>query len=391
MIYSFKRILTFILVMSEQTDYLNLDDQDIEKLLLELNVFDSKVTDTKNQKKKESKCISCHGTNLFLDHVMKYKVCNDCGVINEEILDDNPNFVNESGSSRYGCPSNFYFPKSALGTKIKAKGYNRISNLQKQGQMPYKEKSLMEVLKRIQARCKKYKISPPIIDNAKNLYKKINDCKHTKGKRKGKTRIMRCINRLSMIAACLFYACKLENEPRSPKEIADIYDLEVKHVNRGCRKFLDYIDLGDCKFKSSTPSDFIERFGSKLDIDEKYIKIAKDMASNITKLKAASTHEPPSVAAGCFLLVSNLYHLGLTKSKISKVFNDLSDVTISKTYRRIYPLHKIILHNKITDMIVERRNNSTNNISINATNLVKKKVYLSDSEETSSETNILQL
>ena len=39
---------------------------------------------------------------------------------------------------------------------------------------------------------------------------------------------MRCINRKSMIAACLFYACKFQNEPRSPKEIADIYSLEIK-------------------------------------------------------------------------------------------------------------------------------------------------------------------
>ena len=55
--------------------------------------------------------------------------------------------------------------------------------------------------------------------------------------------IMRCINRRSMIAACVFHACKLQKEPRSPKEIADIYDLEIRHVNRGCRKFLDYIDI----------------------------------------------------------------------------------------------------------------------------------------------------
>ena len=36
-----------------------------------------------------------------------------------------------------------------VGTKIKCKGYNRISALQKQGQMPYKEKSLMEELYKI--------------------------------------------------------------------------------------------------------------------------------------------------------------------------------------------------------------------------------------------------
>ena len=56
---------------------------------------------------------------------------------------------------------------------------------------------------------------------------------------------MRCINRKSMIAACVFYACKLQKEPRSPKEIADIYSIEIKHVNRGYRKFMEYINTED--------------------------------------------------------------------------------------------------------------------------------------------------
>ena len=51
--------------------------------------------------------------------------------------------------SNYGCPTNYFFPKSALGTKIKCKGYNRLSALQRQGQMPYKEKSLMDELYKI--------------------------------------------------------------------------------------------------------------------------------------------------------------------------------------------------------------------------------------------------
>lgn len=73
---------------------------------------------------------------------------------------------------------------------------------------------------------------------------------------------MICINRRSSIAACLFYACNLQNEMRSPKEIADIYDLDIKHVNRGCRKLCDIIDNNFLfnQIKSSHPINFIERF-----------------------------------------------------------------------------------------------------------------------------------
>ena len=343
--------------MSFEDKYLDLTDDQIDNLLLGVDL--DQPIDSGENCDNPLLCISCKSDKLVIDNAKGYLVCQDCAVINEEFLDKNVEFSNEqNGTSRYGCPSNFFFPKSALGTKISARGYNRVAILQRQGQMPYREKSLLEVLERIQSKCKKYIITQSIIDSAKILYKKVSDCKHTKGKRKGKNMIMRCINRRSMIAACVFYACKLQKEPRSPKEIADIYDLEIKHVNRGCRKFIDYIDLSTIfyEIKSSQSSDFIERFAKKLNIDKQYINVAKDISLNIHKLGLASTHEPPSVAAGCILLVANMYHVDINKKQISDIFG-ISDVTISKTYRKIYPYHKIIMNNKVTDLILEKKNN----------------------------------
>jgi transcription initiation factor TFIIB len=348
----------FILVMMEENDdeqFLNMSEEDIDNLLLGINVCDT-------DKKNINRCTSCQGDNLVTDESQGCDVCMDCGVINMMYLNKNPTFNKDGDDNKmnasYGCPTNYFFPKSALGTKIKCKGYNRISALQRQGQMPYKEKSLMEELFKIQDKCKQYNITQSIIDTAKILYKKVNDSKHTKGTRKGKSRIMRCINRKSMIAACVFYACKLQGEPRSPKEIADIYSLEIKHVNKGYRKFMDYIDINELQQHnaSSKSTDFIKRFASKLDMDERYILIATEISANINKLDLASTHEPPSVAAGCLLLVVNMYSLNINKKQISDVFG-ISDVTISKTYRRIAPFHKIITSNEITDMILEKKQN----------------------------------
>lgn len=349
----------FILVMMEENadeQFLNMSEEDIDNLLLGINVSDN--MDTKNI----NRCISCQGGNLVTDDTQGCDVCMDCGVVNTLYLNKNPTFGKDNDDNKtnasYGCPTNYFFPKSALGTKIKCRGYNRISALQRQGQMPYKEKSLMEELFKIQDKCKQYNITQSIIDTAKILYKKVNDSKHTKGNRKGKSRIMRCINRKSMIAACVFYACKLQGEPRSPKEIADIYSLEIKHVNKGYRKFMDYIDINELQQHnaSSKSTDFIKRFASKLDMDERYINIATEISTNINKLDLASTHEPPSVAAGCLLLVVNMYSLNINKKQISDVFG-ISDVTISKTYRRIAPFHKIITNNEITDMILEKKQN----------------------------------
>jgi transcription initiation factor TFIIB len=378
--------------------YLDMSDEQLDNLLMGVDLDKPiEIPQTK------SACKNCRSTNLVIDNTKGHMVCTDCAVINEEYLDDNPEpLSNDSESnttstnSRYGAPSSFFFPKASLGTKIVSKKYNRLSLIQKQGQMPYKEKSLMDVLETIQSKCKKYNITQSIIDSAKILYKKVSESVHTKGKRKGKNIIMRCINRRSMIAACLFHACKLQRETRSPKEIADIYDLEIKHVNRGCRKFCDIIDSGTLFFqiKSSQSSDFIERFAKKLNIAKQYIDIAKDVSANIHKLDLASTHEPPSVASGCILLVTQHYNIQLSKKQISEIFG-ISDVTISKTYRKLWPYRNILLDNKITDLILERKNATViPNMELTKSNLIvpnsNKTEYLinehSDEQLTESET-----
>ena len=234
-------------INTEFDSYFDMTDNQIDNLLLGVDL-------NKKPEPKKKTCKSCKSEKLVIDNIKGYLVCSECAVINQEFLDENPEFSydddgNSGGSSRYGCPSNFFFPKSALGTKIASKGYNKVTALQIQGQMPYREKSLLEVLERIQSKCKKYGITQTIIDSAKILYKKVNDSKHINGKRNGKNMIIRCINRGSMIAACVFYGCKMQKEPRSPKEIADIYELEIKHVHRGCRKILDYVDLNSIFYK----------------------------------------------------------------------------------------------------------------------------------------------
>ncbi len=331
--------------------YFNISDSDLDNLLFGITLTVDKIDNTR--------CFNCKSNELLIDNIKGNIVCHNCGVINKECIDENPdNMLNDNDTaSRYGAPSSILYPRSCLGTKIV--GNNRLSMLQSQGQMPYKEKSLMEVcLDKIQRKCELYGISQSIIECAKILYKKVSEIVHSKGKRKGKHIIMRCINRRAMIAACLFHACKIQSETRTTKEIADIYDLEIKHVNCGCRKFCDIIDPNTLFFQiqSSKCSDFIERNANKLNIEQKYIDKSIEVANNIHKLDIASTHEPPSIAAGCILLVCEYYHIPLSKKEIAHIFN-ISDVTISKTYNKISKFNKIVLSNTIMNLIMERKNN----------------------------------
>ena len=127
-------------------DLLDLSNEQIDNLLLgfDLNNINN-VNDTTES------CISCKSNKLIIDNSKGYLVCQDCGIINQEFLDKNVDFSGEqTNNSRYGHPTNPFYPQSSLGTKIIAKGYNnRVAILQKQGQMPYKEKSLFIRIKLI--------------------------------------------------------------------------------------------------------------------------------------------------------------------------------------------------------------------------------------------------
>ena len=48
------------------------------------------------------------------------------------------------------------------------------------------------------------------------------------------------------------------------------------------------------------------------------------------------------------------YDNSLSKKYISQIFG-ISDVTISKTFRKIWPYHKILLSNTITNLIIEKK------------------------------------
>jgi len=308
--------------------YFDMNDSDIDNLLMGI-----KLDDVVEDNNKTNMCINCKSLDLLIDNIKSTVICNNCGVVNKEYLDENPEtLANENNTnSRYGAPTSIFFPISCLGTKIV--GNNRLSMLQRQGQVPYKEKSLMDVLDNIQYKCKLHNISQTVIDTAKIYYKKYSEIVHTSGKRKGKPIIMRCINRKSIIAGCLYQACKNNFQLATPKQIADIYDLEIKHVIKGCTKVIEKLpdDIFFTQTKSPQPSDFIHSASKKLNIEAIYINKMMNVAKALYNKggRYITEHEPQSTAAACVVLIIDYYNLLIPIKEITKIYDDISEVTIN--------------------------------------------------------------
>lgn len=307
-------------------------------------------------------CPNCKKKNsLVQDRKEGFVVCNECGIVCDELLDYNPEWrsygEDSTSAGRCGIATNFFFPKSSLSTTIAGSNFNRLKRLHNWGSMPYRERSLYIVLDEICTRCDKHGIKKNIVDDAKLMYKKISEYKHITGKNVGKFIIIRGSNRKSLIAACVFYACKLNGHTRSPKEIAKVFDLKMTEITKGCKKFLQLMKNYNAMYKldSSTPEHFIKRYCNALQIHNKDTEVATIISRNVKKLGLASDHTPPSVAAGSILLMSKINNLSLTKRSISKKFS-ISEVTISKIYKKIEEYRGLLVDTEQTDKIVEMMN-----------------------------------
>ena len=299
--------------------------------------------------KKLNACISCGSTDQIENGKTRNLVCKQCGLNVVDDLDrtfstNNSNADIVSNSSNYNIPINDVFKKRSMGTIIGGRGNSRIKTIHRWGLMPYRERSRKEVFDFLTRTCKKGGLEKSIIDNAHILYMNLSGVKK---KNMDRTIIIRGNNRDSLIAACVYFGCKMQGKPRCPKEIAQMFGLGLTDVTGGCRKFLEIMgdDVSMYNIKSSKAYDYIERCGKLLKLKKKYIDQAIQIVKNIITLDYASDHQPPSVAAGCLLLVVNMNNLDIDKEKISKVFK-ISQVTITKIYEKIIRFKKVITNDE---------------------------------------------
>ena len=143
-------------------------------------------------------------------------------------------------------------------------------------------------------------------------------------------------------------ACKKENVPRTSKEIAEIFNIQLHDMTRGCKKFKELIRINEKEnqFKNynSNPLDYIDRFCSKINLSQK-IKNICEYVSIMIMIKFAhiiNDNTSPSVAALSIFIVCENCNINVSKKNISTNCK-ISEVTISKCYKKIQPFIIFIL------------------------------------------------
>ena len=334
-------------ISTHNNDKLNPDDiWDIYNDLMDDSVINENIKE--DNKKNENKCVddNCNSRDFILDD--GYYVCKECNTIQEKFIDNGAEWryyghedTKTSDPTRCGMPTSELLPELSLGSVIgndfNSKNSWEMYNLRKYqswNSASYKERTLFNITDSISLQASNSGISPSIINEAKLLYKDISELKISRG-----------ANRNGLIASSIYMSCKKNKVPRSAKEIAKIFNISVTTMTKGCKKFHDIMKTN---VVCSKPEDFIMRFCSNLNLEDKYIDLCIHIIDKADEYSIVSESAPPSIATGTIFLVSNLCKLGITKKTISNEC-DISEVTINKCYKKLNTYKKYLIDDEIKE------------------------------------------
>ena len=297
------------------------------------------IFDKMNEKKQieKNKIDCCENSNNYSTY-NGIIICKQCKSMITNIT-DSPEWryygsddSKSNDPSRCGMALNPLLPDSSVGTSIKygsnKSGMYQVKQYQKWTSMTYKERSLFKVFMNITNVCNKNNLSQKIINESKSLYKLISDTKISRGN-----------NRIGIIAACVYFACKNCNVGRSSKEISEIFTIRINILTKGCKNFQNILQLSKDKNRIDISNsilymNFIDRFCNKLNISSKDTKNIKILSKEIEEKNIINDIRPDSFASGCILYYCIKNNINCNKTNISN-FSKISEVTINKCYNKI--------------------------------------------------------
>ncbi len=289
-------------------------------------------------------CERCESNLAFSDEGFLTCTNNKCSIIYKDIVDQSAEWRyygadDNQGSdpTRCGMPINPLLQESSFGCKVLCIGsmsyeMRKIRRYTEWQSMPYKEKSQYDEFQIITIMAQNAGIPKMIIDDAMRYHKKISEYELT----------FRGDNRDGILAASIYISCRINNFPRTAKEIANIFHLDVTSATKGCKNASaiinnlekDVANKDKTSFCKTKPEAFIQRFCSKLNINQELTKLCEFISMKIEKSNIMPENTPHSIAAGVVYFISQICKLNVSKKDIKNI-SEISEVTINKCFKKL--------------------------------------------------------
>jgi len=325
------------------------------------SIFDTDHVELEHLPNSEVECIYDNTASKELDQTSGCNLCSaplmimedgfptctnkQCGLMYKDTLDYSPEWrfygaddKNSADPTRCGNPINPLLQESSFGCKIicahnASYEMKRIRKWTEWQAMPHKEKSLYDEFQFITIMAKNAEIPRIFIDDAMAIHKDISEQKMFRG-----------MNRDGIKAASIYISCRLNGCPRTSHEIAEIFKLDKTSATNGCSMAVNIVsNLGrngntlnasTDDLCSTTPSSFIERYCSRLNMSSELTKLAKFIAIKIEKTACINDNTPHSIAAGIVYFVAQTCNSSISKTDVKQVCG-VSEVTINKCFKKM--------------------------------------------------------
>ncbi|CEM05943.1 unnamed protein product [Vitrella brassicaformis CCMP3155] len=268
-----------------------------------------------------SACVHCGCVELDYSTSRGDLTCTNCGAVLEENAVVNEVSFGESSSGAVHVVGQFV---SASGSRPFSSSIGAF------GQRDQRQATLERGYRRIQQVAGQLRLPQSFIETANRLFMLANQRNFTKGRR---TR--------HVAAACLYTVCRQQEAPQMLIDFADVLETPVKNLGQ---IFMKLIRLLRVSIPLIDPSFFMERFASRLPMDndmdsQKVHKVAATATRLIQAMKRdwICTGRRPTGLCGAALLISARYHgHKIAADDIAKVVR-ISGTTIRK---RLYEFRK---------------------------------------------------
>lgn len=306
-------------------------------------------------------CFMCTAPLMIMED--GFPTCTNtlCGIMYKHTLDYSPEWrfygsedKNAADPTRCGNPINPLLQESSFGCKILCSPnasyeMRRIRKWTEWGAMPHREKSLYDEFQFITIMAQNAGIPRIFIDDAMAIHKDISEQKMFRG-----------LNRDGIKSASIYISCRLNGCPRTAHEIAEIFCLDKTSATTGCSmavNILCNIDRNSEHAKQSelcptTPSSFIDRYCSRLNINTELTLLSKFIAQKIADQNMINENTPHSIAAGIVYFIAQSCNLPISKTDVKQICG-VSEVTINKCFKKMNAIRDKLIPPCIIDKYAE--------------------------------------
>jgi transcription initiation factor TFIIB len=282
------------------------------------------------------RCPECASVDLTYDSQRGEIICNECGLIIEEKMvdtgqDPGAQFDKSEKRGRGGAPISMQKFDKGLTTNVgeisdiykleagQTRKFLRLKKWQERVSTSI-ERNLRLAMAELRRVASFLNLPSVVRDEASRVYNYVLQRGLVRGR-----------SMESVIAACIYAACRSYNIPRTLDEIAEASDVERKEIGRTYRFIVRKLKI---KVTPSSPRDYISRFSSILHLSPKTQNEALKILKKADVSELTSGRGPAGIAAAALYVAALLNDEKKTQREVADVAG-ITEVTIRNRYKEL--------------------------------------------------------